>query len=240
MSQEPDIHIRRDRVWYRFLFVAGLVVFAICLTQRSDSQPFPRGYGIFAIVGLTAIGLCAYSTFQIFDTAIRLSLTAKEFVDHRIGVTVKWIDILTTQLEIERHRKFEPDSAILHLKVANTDGGTRDVAVNVLNLEFSPDEIAEFFQRRRIAAAQAEAESPEVIASTLVEGIKADLKGGIPLSFAVNKLTKQGLAPDEATEIVAIAAEGNVVRCSQCSLDYHASIETCGVCGQVLHKGPAK
>lgn len=224
MAQEDDdIEIRYEGIGGIFYVAIGL---AVCAGTFFIDTPDVWAMRGFFLAGLATI---LYNVYCILDRRITLSLTKEGLKDHRTGVFVKWTDFRGVRLATLKLN--DSTSAVtMHVTVTRPEG-ERELEFDVYSLDHTPETIVNLVQKRGVGALQREAGYENMLADTT-----ADLRAGIPLSFATNKLVQQGLEPAQAAEVVALASNGELIQCRKCQLDYHASVEACGVCGNALSR----
>jgi hypothetical protein len=106
---------------------------------------FARGGFFGLLLLLLGAGLIVYGAVTLFDRSVKLSLTSEGLSDHRTGVFIRWADVRAVRLSTASLRY--QTSAALYVAVAD-DGGEREVAVDVADLDRAPDDIAGLVRRR--------------------------------------------------------------------------------------------
>jgi hypothetical protein len=225
-TKEPDVEIRYSGVGAFWGMISGLpfLILGLIFTQVI----VPIGIILFVIGG----GIMLTSLVRMADNSVKLSLTRDGLKDHRNNMLIRWRDIRGVRIWLKTVNRSQT-AAIMYVKVAHHDGD-REIAINVHNLNWRPDDIAQHVQKRAFAALEEAASGPEATMAALLGEITADLDGGIPLTFAVNKLVKHGLEPTTATELVSLAAGCGLVQCGRCRLQYRGTVTNCGSCGEEL------
>lgn len=237
MGKDDDIEIRYEGLLRGIIYlmvgvvVCGFAIFAILWPARGVNQNAAYLW-IMRIIGLVGLGIITYGVLCIRDKGVRLTLNQEGLKNHRTGAFVKWVDFRGVRLFFETTNDITM-AVTMYVKVPHGDG-EKEVEFDVHSLNATPEQIAELVRKRGIGALEAAANTPEAMFAGMMANVTADLKGGIPLSFATNKLVKQGLDRGQAAKVVATAAAGEVIQCRKCRLDYHASVKSCNACGGAL------